>query len=118
MLLQIVADYAALAERFRWIVGFQVQENESLTDFSYVGYPRSGRRDGVAMKVIAGLTMMFLPATSVAAFFSMVFFKVAEDGRRSSFSVGSSTEYIAPCCRRRFFDGSDGGGVAMVQAWK
>lgn len=42
------------------------------------------RRDSAAMKVIAGLTMVFLPGTSVAAFFSMVFFRAGEGGGKLS----------------------------------
>ena len=41
------------------------------------------KRDSIAMKTIAGLTMVFLPGTFVATIFSMVFFQVEQDNKHA-----------------------------------
>lgn len=55
--------------------------NNNLT----VDMARDSRTDSVLMRRIAFVTMIFLPATFLATFFSMVFFEVADGG--ASFSV-------------------------------
>lgn len=44
---------------------------------------RDTRRDSVSMKTIAWLTMVFLPATFVATFFSMGVFQFNPDSKKS-----------------------------------
>jgi Mg2+ and Co2+ transporter CorA len=48
------------------------------------------RRDSVAMKAIAILTMIFLPGTFTATFFAMPFFKIDDSGPKLPIRVSSS----------------------------
>lgn len=74
----------SLQSRKRWILGYKsrkdiamnlvfnlVTQQDSETNTSIA---RATRADSSAMKIIAALTMIFLPATAVSGFFGMVFF--------------------------------------------
>lgn len=74
----------SLQSRKRWILGYKsrkdiamnlvfnlVTQQDSETNTSIA---RATRDDSSAMKIIAALTMVFLPATAVSGFFGMAFF--------------------------------------------
>lgn len=52
--------------------------NDTLTGLRIA---RDTQRDSVSMKTISSLTMVFLPATFVATFFSMGFFQFHQDSK-------------------------------------
>jgi len=51
------------------------QDSETSTDIA-----RDTKDDSASMKIIAVLTMGFLPATAVFGFFGMAFFNLSDDG--------------------------------------
>lgn len=51
------------------------QDSETSTDIA-----RDTKDDSASMKIIALLTMLFLPATAVSGFFGMAFFNLSDDG--------------------------------------
>lgn len=51
------------------------QDSETSTDIA-----RDTKDDSASMKIIAVLTMVFLPATAVSGFFGMAFFNLSDDG--------------------------------------
>ncbi|KAL8911137.1 MAG: hypothetical protein Q9171_003628 [Xanthocarpia ochracea] len=74
------------------VVANLIVQNDSRTNISIADASKriafETRRDSDAMKTIAALTMVFLPATFVATLFGMVFFTV-ESGPGSGFRVNS-----------------------------
>ncbi|KAL8857596.1 MAG: hypothetical protein Q9178_005924 [Gyalolechia marmorata] len=74
------------------VVANLIAQNDSRTNISIADASRriafETRRDSDAMKTIAALTMVFLPATFVATLFGMVFFTV-DSGSGSGFRVNS-----------------------------